>query len=171
MFEGWENVYLIVGGAAGALIGLLFVVATLASGHDRNALMRAVSLYMTPTAVHFGVVLSASAIVMAPRLAAWVTGLLLTIVALVGLGNSLWASLGIRKLGRNADPPHWTDFWCYGVAPSTLYALMVFAAHGVHLEAAWAPPALALLVLLVLLIGVRNAWDLVTWMAPKRPSG
>ena len=32
MFEGWDNFYLVTGGAAGALIGLMFVVATLEIG-------------------------------------------------------------------------------------------------------------------------------------------
>ena len=32
MFEGWDSFYLLVGGGAGALIGTMFVVATLTAG-------------------------------------------------------------------------------------------------------------------------------------------
>ena len=34
---------------------------------------------------------------------------------------------------------------------------------------AGAPHAFAALLLLLMLTGIRNAWDLVTWIAPKRP--
>ena len=36
------------------LIGLLFVVVTLSNSRDRERALRAVSIYMTPTAVNFG---------------------------------------------------------------------------------------------------------------------
>jgi hypothetical protein len=34
----------------------------------------------------------------------------------------------------------------------------------------WAPYGMGGLLLLLLLLGVRNAWDLVTWIAPARGS-
>ena len=35
----------------------------------------------------------------------------------------------------------------------------------------WAPYAVAANTLALLLIGVRNAWDLVTWLAPSGSAG
>ncbi len=40
MFEHWDSYYILVGSASGALIGLLFVVATLQSGRDPEASAR-----------------------------------------------------------------------------------------------------------------------------------
>ena len=68
MFEGWDNFYLMLGPAAVGLIGLLFVVVTLTAGFDRSKAIRGQALYLTPTALHFGMVMVISAIAMAPRL-------------------------------------------------------------------------------------------------------
>ena len=57
MFEGWDNYFVLTGTASGGLIGLLFVVVTLTSGLERGRALRASGIYMTPTLVHFAVVL------------------------------------------------------------------------------------------------------------------
>ena len=43
------------------------------------------------------------------------------------------------------------------------------AAVIVWVAPAWAPYALALVLLAHLLLGIRNEWDLVTWLAPGLP--
>lgn len=58
----WDSFYVIVGSAAGALIGLQFVVLTLIA--ERPPLR--VAAFSTPTIVHFGVVLLMSALLRAP---------------------------------------------------------------------------------------------------------
>ena len=62
MLQGWDNFYYLIGSAAASLIGLLFVVMTLTAGRERSRILRGVGLYMMPTVVHFGVVLSVSAV-------------------------------------------------------------------------------------------------------------
>ena len=54
---GWENFYVIVGSAAGALIGLQFVVITLIAERPIPDMARATSAFGTPSIVHFGTVL------------------------------------------------------------------------------------------------------------------
>ena len=68
MFEGWDNFYLMIGPAAVGLIGLLFVVVTLTAGFERSRAIRGQALYLTPTALHFAMVMVISAVAMAPRL-------------------------------------------------------------------------------------------------------
>ena len=63
---GWENFYVIVGSAAGALIGLEFVVVTLIADSPTLRVGEAVAAFATPTIVHFGVVLLLSAVVSVP---------------------------------------------------------------------------------------------------------
>src|SRR6476469_8724421 len=66
-FAEWYSFYLIVGGAAGALIGLQFVVMTLiASRGETNAPADAGKAFSTPTVVHFTTVLFIAALVRAP---------------------------------------------------------------------------------------------------------
>ncbi len=168
MFEGWSEYYLVVGSAAGALIGLLFVVVTLTQGYERSRAMMGVSLYMTPTAVHFAVVLTIGALATAPRLAAWTAVLVVGTCAVAGLVNAVHAALGIRKFRTTSqEPPHWTDFWAYGALPAVLYAGLGAVATGLWSSSGWAVDATGVLALSLLLLGIRNAWDLVTWMAPR----
>ena len=170
MFQGWDNFFFMMGSAAAGLIGLLFIVVTLTSGADRSQIQRGQTLYMTPTAVHFAVVLSTSAVALAPGLPGPATAALVLIVALVGLASAARAALGIASPRPGAEPPHWSDFWMYGATPTALCVALCAAAIAMGAQVAGAPHAFAALLLLLLLTGIRNAWDLVTWIAPKRPS-
>ena len=166
MFQGWENFYLMIGSAAGALIGLLFVVVTLTSGMERDRALRASALYMTPTVVMFSTVLVVGALATAPGLGAQVHGVLIGIMALAGLIYGTRITLTMYE--RRKESSHWTDFWCYGVAPAAL-----FAGLGVAIALTWVAPAaaadaVAADLIVMLLMGVRNAWDLITWIAPQR---
>jgi hypothetical protein len=167
-FHGWDSYYFMIGSAGAGLIGLFFVVVTLTQGFDRDRALRGASLYMTPSLIHFAVVLSVSEVAVAPGLPIAVTAGLFGLAALVGFGNAVWATFGIglRRLGPEA--PHWSDLWLYGVAPSAIYAGLLVAAAGLCQHASWAVYANAALLLALLLVGVRNAWDLITWMAPMR---
>jgi hypothetical protein len=49
----WDSFYVIVGGAAGALIGLQFVVMTLIAEKTPKGAMGAGAAFATPTIVHF----------------------------------------------------------------------------------------------------------------------
>lgn len=80
-FAGWENFYVIVGSAAGALIGLQFVVITLLAGRPIGpGQQQAGAAFATPTIIHFSAVLLLSAGVNAPWRSmaslAWSLGLL-----------------------------------------------------------------------------------------------
>ncbi len=46
MFSGWDNFYLLVGSAAGALIGLLFIVVTLTANMDARMRPRGAKVYL-----------------------------------------------------------------------------------------------------------------------------
>jgi len=164
---GWSNFYYLIGSAAAGLIGLLFVVMTLTSGVDRSRALRGQALYMTPTIVHFSAVFTISAVTMAPGLGVQGAAVVFGMVALLGLACAGRALIGFRR-PRLGNPPHWSDFWLYGGLPTALYLGLVVASAGVWARAAWATLALAGLLLTLLLLGIRNAWDLVTSIAPGR---
>jgi hypothetical protein len=165
MFEGWDSYFLLIGGAAGALIGLLFVVASLPSGIERETRMRGASLFMTPIVFHFAVVVVVSGIALAPKVSASHAAWLLAAAAAVGAAHLAYVVKGIASPAPPAAP-HWSDLWCYGVAPFLIYLCLGGSAWAVGNQASWAPDAVAAAGLLLLLIGIRNAWDLVTWLAP-----
>jgi hypothetical protein len=169
VFQGWDSFFQITGEAAATLTGLIFVVATLTQGSDRARLLRAVSIYLTPTVLHFAIVLSISALAVAPRLYSGWRAALFALAALTGFGNGLWSCIGMSRRQPGADtPPHWSDLWLYGVAPTALYALLLADTVAVGARTPWAVNVLAILLLALLLLGIRNAWDLITWMASSR---
>jgi hypothetical protein len=88
-------------------------------------------------------------------------------VAALGLACSGRAFLGFR-MPRTGGGPHWSDFWLYAALPTTLYAGLIAASVGIWSRASWAALALAGLLLTLLLLGIRNAWDLVSSIAPGR---
>lgn len=63
---GWDNFYVIVGGSAGALIGLQFVAMALVADLPVNPAIETNDAFSTPTIVHFGAVLLVSALMNAP---------------------------------------------------------------------------------------------------------
>lgn len=166
MFEGWANFFLLIGGASGSLIGLLFIVATLSAGRDREQTMQGTAMYTTPTVVKLAVVLTLSGAAMAPGLGASLAGLMLAGVGVAGLiyGGRIIRLFRRRTLG---EPAHWSDLWCYAAAPMTLYAALIGAGALVWLDRPAAAPACAVVLMLMLLMAIRNAWDLVTWLAPR----
>lgn len=168
MFAGWDSYFLLTGGAAGALIGLLFVVESLGAGLDRTERLRGASMYITPIVFHFAMVVVLSAIALAPHLHPAHVAALVGFCALVGAVHLGWTTWRIAS-PKTPAAPHWSDIWCYGAAPLLLYLLLGAGADAAMQRVSWAAYAIAAATLALLLVGVRNAWDLVTWLAPDGP--
>ncbi len=166
MFHDWDSFFLLIGSAAGALIGLLFVVVTLTAGQERSSAQQGQSVFITPTVFHFAMVMVFSAVALAPGLATRTIGLLLGVCAVAALVNAIVVALRMF-LRKAVQPPHWSDYWYYGAAPVVIYALLVASAACVWPSATIAAYAVGVTLLLLLLLGIRNAWDLVTWIAPR----
>jgi hypothetical protein len=167
MFEDWENFYILIGSAAGALIGLLFVVVTLTSNIERERALSASRLFMTPTVVMFSTVLVVGAIATAPRLSRADQEWLIAAIALAGLIYGAGIAREIFKR-RQGDPAmHWTDPVCYGLLPAVWFGALALTdalSLGAPDLSAYAVGAVTVAMLLT---GIRNAWDLITWIAPK----
>ena len=161
-FDGWENFYVIVGSSAGALIGLQFVVITLIAARPiARGDEKAGRAFGTPSVVHFGVVLLLSAIVSAP----WDE---ITIVAvlwgLVGLGGVVYLVVVSRRMRmQSAYRPVFEDWLFHVLLPLGAYIVLAFSAFAAQYAAR---PVLFLVgaaALLLLVTGIHNAWDAVTY--------
>lgn len=162
--RGWDNFYVIVGSAAGALTGLQFVVMALVAQVRSTGSMHEIRAFGSPTLLHFTVALLISAFMAMPW-SAGSAGIALSCVGLVTVPYMLTSIRHARRqTGYSADAEDW--FW-YAIAPLIAYALVFVA--GVLL-ARYVRGALfltAAIVLLLLLLGIHNSWDTVTYIAVK----
>jgi hypothetical protein len=159
---GWENFYVIVGSSAGALIGLQFVVITLISDMPNSPdQAQAGHAFATPTIVHFGAVLLLSAIVNAPWRA--VAGATL-LWALVGLSGIVYEVIVARRMRiQTVYKPQLEDWLFHVLLPLAAYATLAAAAAAARTHAHEAMFGVAAAALLLLFIGIHNAWDAVTY--------
>lgn len=169
MFEGWDDYYLLVGTAAAALIGLLFVVVTLTTGRERSTIELGQRYYMTPIVADLGAIVLLCGAVMAPTLPEVAKGVLVTGAGVVGLIADLRIAFGIRTL-KLAEGTKGFDVTWYGLVPALISVAIAGAGLGVLMHATWAPLAVAAVLMTLLLVCVHNAWDLITYIAPQAGS-
>jgi hypothetical protein len=159
---GWENFYVIVGSSAGALIGLQFVVITLiADTPIARADAQAGGAFATPSVVHFGVVLLLSAIVSAPWHSLAPVAVFWALVGLYGLVYSLIVARRLRT--QSAYKPVCEDWLFHALLPPAAYVALAASAGVAHSHARPALFIVAAAALLLLFIGIHNAWDAVTY--------
>jgi hypothetical protein len=165
MLAHWENFYLITGGAAGALIGLMFVVVSLTSYQSLDSALRGTSVYMSPVILQYALVLGLSGAATAP-LSPTALAVVLAAAGAAGFVAAARVTILLRT-GRLLKAAHWSDVWWYGVWPAVAYAGLGASAAAVWLSPARAPGLVALAIVALLLIAIRNAWDLIIWVTPR----
>jgi hypothetical protein len=162
----WENFYVITGSAGAALTGLQFVVIALRTEAISEGGEGAVRAFGTPTVLHLCGVLLLAAILTIPHQT--VASLSLCIGATGAAGLVLSARVVFHARRQRAYRPVLSDWLWHVALPLAAYASVATAARLL-----WRWPALALdLVgaasLLLLFIGIHNAWDSAVWIAAGR---
>src|SRR5271169_2679082 len=161
--SGWEDFYVIVGSSAGGLTGLTFVIMTLVA-NERGVSVPGLRAFVTPTIVHFGIVLALAAYLSVPG-----HGVMSLSAGFgsAGLGGLIYSRIVVAANLRSKEHDYVPvgEDWLWNVlAPVLLYcALLVLAIL------AWYRPALSLygvaaVALALLFLGIRNAWDIAVWM-------
>jgi hypothetical protein len=158
----WQNFYIIVGSAAGALVGLQFVVMTLIAqipmtGREAEA----GDAFGTPNVVHFSVVLLFSAMVCVP----WRSTTIMAIIwALVGGAGAIYIGrIAARVRAQQVYKPVFEDWLYYILLPLTGYLVIIVAAAITRVDEYTSLFLAAITSLTLLFVGIHNAWDLVTY--------
>ncbi len=152
----WNNLYLVTSAAAATLVGLLFVVITLAAERQPPSEAKRIRIYLTPTVVYFASVLLLAGVLTFPtqsRLSATLcscgegaAGILYALSLLRG------RPLGGGFRGRG-------DAWLYSLLPTAAFGLLVGGGATVYAsdpDTGLTMVAVAMLALLAL--ALRNSW-------------
>jgi hypothetical protein len=162
----WQNFYVIIGSAAATLTGLLFVVITLIAGVRVRVSSPSggIATFSTPNVVHFCAALLVAALLSAPWQALWTAGLLL---GLSGLGGMIYVVIVLRRARRLQTDyqPVLEDWLWHTVLPLVSYTALVVAAIVLPGHPAPALFVIAAATVLLLFIGIHNAWDNVIYIA------
>jgi hypothetical protein len=163
----WHEFYALLGTAAGTLVGLLFVAATLAAGvfsSDQRAPLR---IFLSATVVHFSSLLVVSLILLAPVENWIVLGVMILACGLIGATyyGFVWRDARRDDLLVRIDLE---DRVWYAVLPVVAY--LSEAASGIMLASGCAAGWMALAASLggLLLVGIHNAWDITVWTITRR---
>jgi hypothetical protein len=159
---GWENFYVIVGSSAGALIGLQFVVITLIANRPIGpGQEQAGAAFATPTIVHFCFVLLLAGVQCAP----WQgVGPIALIWGLLGFAGIVYELIVARRMrAQSAYAPVFEDWLFHVLLPLAGYAAIAVSAFVARANAGDALYVMSAAVLLLLFIGIHNAWDAVTY--------
>ena len=159
--NAWDNFYVIVGSAAGALIGLQFVVMTLIAERPTAVSGDAAAAFGTPTIVHFSCCLLIAALINVP----WpdmATGA--DAGGAVGLMGLVYMILTVRRMHRQeAYALDWEDRIFHVVLPFIAYGLLMLSSVAAIAHARAALFGVGVTTLLLLFIGIHNAWDSVAY--------
>jgi hypothetical protein len=153
----WDTFAVIVGGSAGALVGLLFVAISIHAGRiAESADLRGRA---AQTLVIFAALLLIALLLAIPEQSQRVLGaefLLLAVLVAVAL-------ILLDRLARNTDSPRGVASTVKNVNPSTLTALGIAIAGGLMVAGVdWADFVLVPVICAAMVGGLASAWLLLT---------
>ena len=161
--DKWHDFFVVLGAAAGTLIGAMFVVVSIASGLVKGSEL-ASRIFVTPTIVHLAFVLMSCALTLVPSLGRSGLGAIAGVAGIAFLG---YAARNAFHIGQRREM-EWSDHLWYGAVPLLAYLLMIVGAVLVLEAAPGAVETLALALALLVISGIRNAWDLILFFLERR---
>jgi hypothetical protein len=168
LFHSWHEFYLLVGTAAATLVGLMFVSASIGSSVFSERHSKALQAFFSPTVVNFAAVLFICIGVMIPSQTWLSLGLLLAGGGVAGLiyAGRVWVQMFVRR-SFHVDM---IDRMFYATVPLVGYLLVLSAGILLLLHLRWSAEVGAAALVVLLFAGVRNGWDMTTWIMMRTPT-
>ena len=155
--ERRHDFFVLIGTAGATLVALLFVAVSLGAGFLSDERAAATRAFYSPVVVHFTAVFFLAAIALVPAHRPAFFASLICVCALIGTAVSLFVTV---QLLRN-DWTHYTqDHLGYALLPTAAYLALLLAAWLIWKGSDIALDVLGGALLLLLVINVRNDWDL-----------
>jgi hypothetical protein len=165
----WDNFYVITGSAAAGLIGLTFVVIALSADAHRVSPI-GLRIFVTPTIVHFAAVLAFAAFLSMPHLSVLSVSLALGTAGFAGLIYAGVLAASIRRMVTEYVPAR--EDWLWNVIlPIAAYGLLSAGAFLVWRSPEQSLYGFAVASMLLLFIGIHNAWDVAVWNSIRKQPG
>jgi hypothetical protein len=166
LLRAWRDFYIVAATAGASLIGAMFVVISIGVGFLTRERLAGTHAYITSTVVHLGAVVLVSLWTMVPPVE-WVSfGIVLIAGGAAAAIYEATVAVAVHRFSFD-----WTDYLWYTAMPVLAYLAFIAAGvlsvdrsiHAVEILAAGA--------VLLLICGVRNAWDmiLIIVLRPRRP--
>jgi hypothetical protein len=166
VLSDWTSFYVITGSAAAGLTGLTFVVIALASDAQRvNPI--ALRAFVTPTIVHFGAVLALSAVMSMPHLSVMSLRIVFGAAGLAGVTYVGVVAVRMKLLAKDYVPVL-EDWLGNAILPALGYGVLFAMAFTTSQRPEQSLYGVAAVSLLLLFIGIRNAWDSAVWNTVKK---
>jgi hypothetical protein len=164
----WQSFYLLVGGAAATLIGLMFVAITFGSSLVTPETAGTARAFLDPVFGHFAQVLLTSCLLTIPTMGPTLLGAGLAALAafrLIWLVRIARHTVAASQRSKDIELSDWLS----GVVVPLVAHLLIAAAGVAFLERlAVAFTCLVVATLLALFNGLYGAWELMVWMAITR---
>jgi len=163
MLTPWHEFYGLLGTASATLVALMFVAVSVAVGLLSSERTTATRIYMSPIILHYASVLFVSLVALVPALGDHMLGCIIGLSGVVGLAYSIVVSVRLFRDSKS----EFVDRFAYGAWPFVAYAGTVAGGLLIADSERWGPDVLAAAMLLLLLVNVRNAWDLTVTFARR----
>ena len=164
----WATFFFLIGSSGAALTGLMFVVITLATDSSLPRTPDTVNAFASPNVIHFVAVFYLSAVLTVPwqrlRDPAHVLGL----GAIAGIIYVLIVLRRMLRQAQSAYKPVLEDWVWHLCLPMLAYAMLFVGAAGLSHEQSWAEFLIGAVAMLLLAVGIHNAWDTVIYMVANR---
>ena len=167
MLTDWHDFYILLGTASAALVALLFVAASIGTGLISAQRSVATRTYMSPIIFHYTFVLFLSLMALVPDMTDRALAAIATIVALAGIAFSVAVLIGVVRSGAS----DLADRFGYGGSPLAAYAAALAAAGFLFARSPIGPNVLAGALVLLLIVNIRNAWDLMITFVQRHTDG
>jgi hypothetical protein len=163
----WQNFYFLCGSAAASLIGLMFLAITFGSRLIKrdDTTNERVGVFMTPIAAHFMHVFFLSAVALVPceniRLLG-VCGLISTGLRAFRMPRAFRV---LRQTAKDTEDIETFDWVFLLWLPTLGYAVLLAGSIALICDWPAAEYAFAAAIVLLMLIGMKTAWETLIWIA------
>jgi hypothetical protein len=167
LFHGWHDFFLLLGTASATLVGLMFIAISIGASIFKEENRPAIEVFLGPTVVHFTAALVFCILAIVPT-HGWHS--LAGLAGFIGLAGFFYSARVWFRLALSRYEIDVIDRTFYAPLPTLAYLVLLFAAALFYQQSEWGFVAAAVGLMTLIVAAIRNAWDIMIWIALKTPN-